>query len=53
MRGLVAIAYDVLPGVEMVDPHRQALDGLTFGVGKGGDALQLADEHAQGMLVGR
>ncbi len=52
MRGLVAVAHDVLTGAEVLDPHRQALDGLTLCIRQGGDALQLADEHAEGVLVG-
>src|ERR1700712_4557892 len=44
LRGTVAIANDVPPGVEGLKPHRQASDGPTLLGREDGDALQLADE---------
>lgn len=52
MRGPVAFVHDVLPGGEVMNSHRQALDSLTLLVREAGDDLQLADEPGCGVRIG-
>lgn len=52
LRGLVAVAHDVPTSVEVVDPYWQAPDRLTLRIREGGDAVQFADEHTEGVSVG-